>query len=88
MVDNKGRSNAQSLFGVHQIPSDNHIRDLLDGVAPSNVFPVFEEILQILDEQGQLRDFRSVSDTLLVAMDGTESSVQLKSTVLPARHAP
>lgn len=79
MADNKGRSNAQSLFGVHKIPTDNHIRDLLDGVAPSEVFPVFEEILQILDEQGQLRDFRSVADTLLVAMDGTEyfSSTQI-----------
>jgi hypothetical protein len=28
MADSKGRSNAQSLFGVHQIPSDNHIQDL------------------------------------------------------------
>lgn len=72
MADSKGKSNAQSLFGVHQIPSDNHIRDLLDGVAPEQVFPVFEEILQVLEQQGQLDGFRSVSDTLLVAMDGTQ----------------
>lgn len=79
MADRKGKNNAQSLFGVHQIPSDNQIRNLLDGVEPEQVFPVFEEILQILDEQGQLDGFRSVSDTLLVAMDGTEyfSSTQL-----------
>ena len=79
MADSKGKSNAQSLFGVHQIPSDNHIRDLLDGVAPEQVFPVFEEILQVLDRQDQLDRFRSVSDTLLVAMDGTEyfSSTQI-----------
>jgi len=33
----------------------------------------------MLDEQGQLKDFRSVADTLLVAMDGTEyfSSTQI-----------
>jgi hypothetical protein len=79
MADRKGNSNAQSLFGVHQIPSDNQIRNLLDGVAPEQVFPVFEEILQVLDEQGQLDGFRSVSETLLVAMDGTEyfSSTQI-----------
>ena len=79
MADSKGKSNAQSLFGVHQIPSDNQIRNLLDGVAPEQMFPVFEEILQGLDEQGQLKRFRSVSDTLLVAMDGTEyfSSTQI-----------
>jgi hypothetical protein len=79
MADSKGKSNAQSLFGVHQIPSDNQIRNLLDGVEPEQVFPVFEEILQGLDELGQLDGFRSVSDTLLVAMDGTEyfSSTQI-----------
>ena len=48
MEGSKGKSNAQSLFGVHRIPSDNQIRDLLDAVAPEQVFPVFEEILQVL----------------------------------------
>jgi hypothetical protein len=58
---------------------DNHIRDLLDGVAPEQVFSVFEEILQMLDEQGKLKDERSVADTLLVAMSGTQyfSSTQI-----------
>jgi len=32
MADSKGNSNAPSLFGVHQLPSDNQIRHLLDGV--------------------------------------------------------
>jgi len=72
MEGSKGNSNAQSLFGVHQIPSDNHIRDLLDPVKPENIFPVFEEVLQVLDQQGQLESFRSVEDTLLIALDGTE----------------
>jgi hypothetical protein len=49
MEGSKGKSNAQSLFGVHQIPSDNHIRDLLDPVKPEQVFAVFEEILQVLE---------------------------------------
>lgn len=72
MEGSKGKSNAQSLFGVHQIPSDNHIRDLLDPVKPEQVFAVFEEILQVLEQQGQLADFRSFADTLLIALDGTE----------------
>lgn len=79
MQGSKGQSNALCLFGVHRIPSDNHIRDLLDPVKPGQVFPVFEEILQVLDEQGQLRGLRSFADTLLVALDGTEyfSSTQI-----------
>lgn len=72
MEGNKGHSNAQSLFGVHQIPSDNHIRDLLDPVKPESVFPMFEEILQELEREEQLVGFRSFADTLLVALDGTE----------------
>ena len=45
MEQTKGLSNAQSLFGVHKIPTDNHIRDLLDPVKPQEMFPVFERIL-------------------------------------------
>jgi hypothetical protein len=58
---------------VHQIPRDNHIRDWLDAVAPEHVFPVFEEILPVLEQQEPLESFRSVADTLLIAIDGTES---------------
>jgi hypothetical protein len=72
MAGSKGHSNAQSLFGVHQIPSDNHIRDLLDPVNPEQVFPMFEEILQVLEQQGQLAGLRSFANTLLIALDGTE----------------
>jgi hypothetical protein len=72
MEGNKGRSNAQTLFGVHQIPSDNHIRDLLDAVKPACLFPVFEQIFEGLDRAGQLERFRSFANTLLMALDGTE----------------
>jgi len=72
MAGRKGKNNAQSLFGVHQMPSDNQIRNLLDPVSPEQVFPVFEDILQVLEQQGQLEGFRSLAGTLLVALDGTE----------------
>jgi len=72
MEGSKGKSNTQSLFGVHQIPSDNHIRDLLDPVKPEQVFPVFEEIFWVLEQQKKLKDFRSFGETLLMALDGTE----------------
>ena len=72
MAARKGRSNASSLFGVHQIPSDNQIRSLLDGVEPKYLFPVFEEILRVLLRSGKLSEFRSFEDNLLMALDGTE----------------
>lgn len=72
MEKTKGRSNAQSLFGVHKIPSDNHIRDLLDPAQPEQIFPVFEQILQMLDRERHLDKFRNFDDNLLIAIDGTE----------------
>jgi hypothetical protein len=62
-----GKNNAQSLFGVHQIPSDNQIRNLLDPVPPDTLFPVFAEISEGLYHSGYLKPFRSLFNTLLVA---------------------
>lgn len=72
MADAKGFSNAQSLFGVHKIPSDNQIRTLLDSSPPQTLFPVFDEILQHLEHTQLLSGFRSFENTLLVPLDGTE----------------
>jgi hypothetical protein len=72
MEKSKGRSNVQTLFGVHKIPCDNHIRDLLDPLKPARVSPVFEQALQMLESGGQLNSFRTLAENVLIAMDGTE----------------
>ena len=36
------------------------------------MFPVFEEILLLLEQSGELEALRSFGETLLVAMDGVE----------------
>lgn len=72
MAEAKGKSNAQTLFGMQAIPSDNHIRDLLDVVPPQQMFPMFNWIFTALNELGQLQAFRAVEDQLLVALDGTQ----------------
>ena len=72
MQKNKGVNNAQSLFGIQKIPSDNHIRDMLDVVPPETIFPVFAFILEALDAAGLLDGFRSYRNNLLCALDGTK----------------
>ena len=67
-----GKNNAQSIFGVHQIPSANQIRNLLDPVPPEAVYPLLQEIGDSLYQHGYLASFRSVGGTLLVALDGTD----------------
>lgn len=68
----KGKNNAKSLFGIKNIPCDNHIRDLMDVVSPSYVFPVFSYIFNGLEELGYLKPFRSFNSNLLCAFDGTQ----------------
>lgn len=72
MEQNKGKSNAQTLFGIHRIPCDNHIRDLSDGVHPSYIFPMFSFIFNSIYEAGYIDLFRSVNNNLLIALDGTQ----------------
>ena len=72
MEQAKGKSNAQTLFGMHRIPTDNHIRALLDRVAPSEVFALFEQAFSQLHEAGELQSWRTPDGALLIALDGTQ----------------
>ena len=71
MQENKGRSNAQTLFQIEKIPCDNHIRDMLDEVAPEELYPLYDEIFEGLREQGMLNSFQTLGGTTPVALDGT-----------------
>ncbi|RUT67694.1 ISNCY family transposase, partial [Flavobacterium cupreum] len=98
MEQAQGKNNAASLFGVHQIPSDGQIRNLLDPVPPAILFPLMASIGDILFEQGHLHAFRSIGGTYLVALDGTDffssktvscpccTNVKLKDGVVQHRH--
>lgn len=67
-----GKNNAASLFGVHQIPSDNQIRNLLDPVPPETLFPLMAAISDELYRDGHLERFRSINRSFLIALDGTD----------------
>ena len=72
MQKNKGVNNARSLFDVQKIPSDNHIRDMMDVVPPETVFPLFIFIAETLRATGYLDILRSYNNNLLCALDGTQ----------------
>ena len=71
MEQNKGQSNAQTIFQIEKTPSDNHIRDMLDPVEPAAIYPVYDSVYKALGEQGILDTFRAVHDSRLIALDGT-----------------
>ena len=67
----RGQNNARNLLGSEQIPCDNHIRKLLDPIAPDVLDGVFLEVFEALEEHRLLSPFRVLADQLLVARDGT-----------------
>ena len=70
MKQTKGRSNAESLFGIERVPCDNQIRNLLDPITPHYLFPMFEQVFSDLETTKELDAFRSFDGNLHIALDG------------------
>ena len=73
MAANSGKSNAQSIFGVHKIPSMNQLRMILDPISPETLSPLFRKISSMLYQQEHLKPYRAIENTLLLALDGTDT---------------
>ena len=71
MQEAKGRSNAQSLLQIEQIPCDNQIRQTLDPVSPEELFPLYDQVFEALRKQDVIENYRAVHDTIPIALDGT-----------------
>jgi hypothetical protein len=65
-------SNCHSLFGMTAIPTDNHIRCMLDPVHPSHLQPAFDQALDGLRQGGGLQAFQRLGGRVLIALDGTQ----------------
>lgn len=72
MQSRRGKDNAQSLFGIAEIPSSAQIRNLLDEVAAVGLFEVFFQVYAALMRGGYLQPYQQWNGHLLVALDGTE----------------
>jgi hypothetical protein len=59
MEDRQGRRNATSLFGIERTPSMPQIRNLLDPIAPEELYPLFSSLLGVLVKAGEVRKFRA-----------------------------
>ena len=70
--DRQGRSNAKTLFDVDQLPSDNHIRSMLDGVPLEHFDAMFYHVIDHLKQQDALDPLRRRGACMLIALDGTE----------------
>lgn len=67
-----GQDNAQTLFGLEQIPTMPQIRNILDRLAASLLFGVFERVYRALRQAGYLQPYQCLGGHLLVTLDGTQ----------------
>ena len=69
LAEGQGRSKCQTLFGISAIPSDNHIRLMLDG-APTAAFDSL--FMKAIETPEVLAPFKRLGGRVLIALDGTE----------------
>jgi hypothetical protein len=65
-------SNCRTLFGMAKIPTDNHIRSMLDPVHPSHLQGVFDSAVAALRDNGGMEAFQRLGGRALIALDGSE----------------
>ena len=72
MKRQRGQNNAESVFRIGRIPSDNHIRDLLDPVSAKHFAAGYEWLWKELTAQGSLEQFKTLGGRLLIGIDGIQ----------------
>ena len=71
MYEVKEQSNAQSLFQIERIPSDNQIRSLLDSIEPAKMSEMFDYVFNGLNSIAYFEHYRNtINKTVLIALDG------------------
>jgi hypothetical protein len=73
MQKSRGQSNARTLFGMDRVPSDNHVRALIDVAPPEKLHPAFDALFDALRACGFLDGFHGFRGSRLVALDGTQT---------------
>lgn len=66
----KGKSNAETVFKVERIPTDTHIRNLLDPVNPSEFSEEYRYLLEQMAESGYLSQWYVMDRRLAFSLDG------------------
>ena len=72
MQRSQGQNNAQSLFGIEQVPSDPQIRNLLDPIPPEQLAPPFWRVFEQLRDGDYLTAYQGHLGRWLCALDGTQ----------------
>jgi hypothetical protein len=72
LQEGQGLSNCQTLFDIEKIPTENHIREHLDGASPAHFDSNFSQAVRMFLAEDNLAAFRRLDGNILIALDGTE----------------
>ena len=72
LEEGRKTSNCRTLFGMAKIPTDNHIRSMLDPVHPSHLQGAFDQVIKTLGDHNGMAEFKRLGGRTLIALDGTE----------------
>lgn len=63
--------NLQSVYHIGQVPCDTQMREILDGVDPENLRPLFKDVFRQLQRSKKLESFVYFKGCYLLSIDGT-----------------
>ena len=69
--ERRNEDNLRNLFGIAQVPSDTHLREILDAVEPRRVRPLFQDVFGRLQRGKALEPFVFYRGCYLLSLDGT-----------------
>ena len=73
-------TNLKTVYGIDKIPTDTHLRTMLDPIPIDALRPAFKLVFNRLQRSNLLQEFKFFDDYYLISVDGTEffSSTQIK----------
>ena len=73
MQEEQHCNNLKTLFGVENIPKNTQLRDILDEIPSEVMAPIFKDFFNKLRRHKHLEEYAILPNTLLCAIDGTQS---------------
>ncbi len=67
----KAPHNLKTIYGMGSIPCDTSMREILDGVDPTNLRPLFKDAFRLLQRGKALEQMVFMQDSYLLNLDGT-----------------
>ena len=66
------RNNVNTIFGVHNIPKDSQLRNVLDALPLETLAPIFAKFLSNLQRGKHLATYQLLGGKYLIPIDGSE----------------